>query len=36
MATILMINVPYAGYTNPTLPIAEALMNADGRNAVYQ
>ncbi len=26
MAAILMINVPYAGHTNPTLPLAEALV----------
>ncbi len=26
MASILMINVPYAGHTNPTLPLAEALV----------
>lgn len=25
MAAILMINVPYAGHTNPTLPLVEAL-----------
>ncbi len=25
MASVLMINVPYAGHTNPTLPLAEAL-----------
>ena len=26
MAAILMINVPYAGHTNPTLPLTEALV----------
>lgn len=26
MAAILMINVPYAGHTNPTLPLAKALV----------
>ena len=26
MADILMINVPYAGHTNPTLPLAKALV----------
>ena len=26
MAAILMINVPYAGHTNPTLPLAEAMV----------
>jgi len=26
MAAILMMNVPYAGHTNPTLPLAEALV----------
>ncbi len=25
MAAVLMINVPFAGHTNPTLPLAEAL-----------
>ena len=25
MASVLMINVPFAGHTNPTLPLAEAL-----------
>lgn len=27
MAAILMINVPYAGHTNPTLSLAEALVH---------
>ena len=26
MANILMVNVPYAGHTNPTLPLAKALV----------
>lgn len=26
MASILMVNVPYAGHTNPTLPLAEMLV----------
>lgn len=26
MANILMINIPYAGHTNPTLPLAECLV----------
>jgi len=25
MAAILMVNVPFAGHTNPTLPLAAAL-----------
>ena len=26
MANILMINLPFAGHTNPTLPLTEALV----------
>ncbi|MEA4969098.1 MAG: hypothetical protein VB051_01055 [Candidatus Pelethousia sp.] len=34
MAAILMINVPYAGHTNPTLPLAEALVR-NGHKVFY-
>ncbi len=34
MLVILMINVPYSGHTNPTLPLAEALVKR-GHNVVY-
>ncbi len=34
MAAILMINVPYAGHTNPTLPLAEALARR-GHDVLY-
>lgn len=34
MINILMINVPYSGHTNPTLPLAEALVNC-GHKVVY-
>lgn len=34
MAAILMINVPYAGHTNPTLPLAEALVQ-HGHKVTY-
>ncbi len=34
MAAILMINVPYAGHTNPTLPLAEALVRR-GHKVAY-
>ncbi len=34
MSDILMINVPYSGHTNPTLPLAEALVK-HGYNVVY-
>ena len=27
MAKILMVNVPYAGHTNPTLPLAKEIIN---------
>lgn len=29
MANILMVNVPYAGHTNPTLPLARALVRRE-------
>lgn len=34
MAAILMINIPYAGHTNPTLPLAETLVQ-HGHNVSY-
>ena len=34
MANILMINVPYAGHTNPTLPLTQALVKK-GHKVVY-
>ena len=34
MADILMVNVPYAGHTNPTLPLSEALVRR-GHNVCY-
>lgn len=34
MAAILMINVPYAGHTNPTLPLAKALVQR-GHKVTY-
>ena len=34
MANILMINVPYAGHTNPTLPLATELVKR-GHSVVY-
>lgn len=34
MAAILMVNVPYAGHTNPTLPLAEALVR-NGHKVCY-
>jgi Glycosyl transferases, related to UDP-glucuronosyltransferase len=34
MANILMINVPYAGHTNPTLPLSQALVKK-GHKVVY-
>lgn len=34
MANILMINVPYAGHTNPTLPLAAALVR-NGHKVFY-
>ncbi|MCL2703337.1 MAG: hypothetical protein FWE91_07015 [Defluviitaleaceae bacterium] len=34
MADILMINVPFAGHTNPTLPLAAALV-CNGHNVSY-
>lgn len=34
MAAILMINVPFAGHTNPTLPLAELLV-ANGHSVFY-
>ena len=34
MATILMINVPFAGHTNPTLPLATALVR-NGHKVSY-
>jgi len=35
MAAILMMNVPYAGHTNPTLPLAEAQYNRMYRRRIY-
>lgn len=34
MANILFVNVPYAGHTNPTLPLAEALVK-HGHHVTY-
>ena len=34
MANILMINLPFAGHTNPTLPLTEALVKR-GHNVSY-
>lgn len=34
MAAILMVNVPYAGHTNPTLPLAKALVR-HGHSVCY-
>ena len=34
MANILMINVPYSGHTNPTLPLAAELVKR-GHSVVY-
>jgi MGT family glycosyltransferase len=34
MAEILMINVPFAGHTNPTIPLTKALVN-NGHNVSY-
>ena len=34
MAKILMVNLPYAGHTNPTLPLARQLVNA-GHDVAY-
>ena len=31
MAHILMINLPFSGHVNPTLPLAEALVNRGHR-----
>ena len=34
MANILIINLPFAGHTNPTLPLTEALVKR-GHNVFY-